>query len=420
MPIEGALLGTVRGLLRPSTWRIALRNVARNTRRTAIVLTAITVGLSSMLLAMAINYGMIFQMIQTAIRTDLGHVQVHARGWSDQPGIEWTLSQTRTEAGLTPAPGKVLAAAPRVRGEGLVFSPRASVGVRVLGVDPVREAELSAVAASVTEGQYLGSEQRRVVVGERLAERLKVGVGDKVVVSVQDVLGDMTGEAFRIGGTFRTASRDIDEGVVFLRIGEGQALFGLEDAVTEWVLLAEADGDEEALREEVGARLGDEVEVSTWKELRPFLVQMMDMFKQTGWVLYAAIFIAMAFGIANVLLMAVMERIREIGILMAIGMAPGRVVASIVAESIVLTGLGVAGGVALGLFSIEALSGGIDLSRWSEGLVTWGIPPKIVPALPEGELWVPVGIATITALLASLWPAVRAVRIRPAEAVRHI
>jgi ABC-type lipoprotein release transport system permease subunit len=417
--VARALIEALQSFGRATTWRMAVRNVGRNPRRTAIVLTAIVVGLSAMLLAMAINYGMIFQMVQTAIETELGHVQVHASGWSDRPGIERSLEGPRIERSLEPAPRSMTAGSPRVRGEGLVFSPRASVGVRVIAIDAARESRVSAIAQSLTAGDYLDGAARRILVGERLAERLKVGVGDKVVLSVQDLAGDMTGEAFRVAGTFETASRDIDEGVVFLRLPEGQALFGLGDSVTEWVFLAGRDGEADALKSELVERLGGDVEVATWKELRPLLVQLVGTFQQTGWVLYAAIFIAMAFGIANVLLMSVLERIREIGILMAIGMTPGRMVATIVAESVVLTALGVLGGVLVGFGFIELLGGGIDLSRWGEGLVTWGIPTRIVPVLPQGEVWVPVGIATVTALVASLWPALRAVRTAPAEAIRH-
>lgn len=150
------------------------------------------------------------------------------------------------------------------------------------------------------------------------------------------------------------------------------------------------------------------------------LVAMIALFDQTGWYVYAAVFVAMAFGIANVLLMSVYERIREIGIMMAIGMHPARLVATILAESLLLTGAGVVLGGLLGVASVRALEGGIDLSRWSEGLTAVGAGTKIVPALRASDLWVPVVVALVTALLASLWPALRAVRIRPAEAVRRV
>jgi ABC-type antimicrobial peptide transport system permease subunit len=138
-----------------------------------------------------------------------------------------------------------------------------------------------------------------------------------------------------------------------------------------------------------------------------------------GWYVYGAVFVAMAFGIANVLLMSVYERIREIGILMAIGMGPRRLVAGIVIESALLTLLGVGIGLAVGTLSVWLLRDGIDLSRWAEGLTAYGVGTKIVPVIRSKDLVVPTLVAVITAVIASLWPALRAVRIRPADAVRH-
>ena len=158
----------------------------------------------------------------------------------------------------------------------------------------------------------------------------------------------------------------------------------------------------------------------TWEEIQPLLVFFVELFEQMGWIVYGAVFVAMAFGIANVLLMSVYERIREIGILMAIGMGPRRMVASIVIESVLLTLLGVGIGLAIGVLAIWLLGDGIDLSRWAEGLTAYGVGTKIVPVIRSQDLIVPTLVAIVTAVLASLWPALRAVRIRPADAVRHV
>jgi len=403
------------------TWRYAWRNAGRNHRRTAIVITATAVGVGGILIAMAINFGMIFEMVDAAIETGIGDLQVHGRGFEDKPALEVRITpeegvDKRLVAGI---PG-VRAWAPRVLGEGLVFSPRASVGVRVLGVDPAREARVSVLASSIVEGGWLDGEARRLVMGERLARRLQVGVGGKVVLSSQALNGDMVGEAFRVCGLFRTSSRALDEGAVLMRLGESQSLLGLGQDFSELVLRAEPGADLAFLKRRLGERLPHDLEVKSWREVEPILVAMIGMYDKIGWVVYAAVFVAMAFGIANVLLMAVYERIREIGILTAIGMTPARLVAGVAVESLLLTLAGVAAGFALGLGSVWLLRGGIDLSAWSEGLQAYGIPTRIRPVIRSTDLVVPVVVALVTALLASLWPALRAVRIRPAEALRHV
>lgn len=401
-----------------SILRLAWRNVGRNPRRTGIVITAVAVGIAGTLLSMAIFYGMMQQMVDNAIQTDLGHLQIHARGYDADPEIGLLLEEGgRAEIRALAGDPAVRAFAPRIRGEGLVTSPSASVGVRVLGVDPQRERLLSLVADSLVEGSYLAA-ARRVLLGEGLARRLAVEVGDKIVISAQDLSGDMTGEALRVGGIFRTPLAALDRGTLFLSLDEAGRLFGLGSGISEVVVLGGARDEIPALQARVLAAL-PEREVRRWDELQPLLRYMLDTMDQMAWGLYLTIFIAMSFGIANVLLMAIFERIREIGILLAVGLSRSRLVLMVVSESICVTLLGLGVGFGLAGLCLLLLSDGIDLSAFSEGLGAFGMGTRIVPALSVQDLTIPTVVALITALLASAWPALRAVRLRPAEAVRH-
>jgi ABC-type lipoprotein release transport system permease subunit len=399
--------------------RLAWRNVWRQPRRSAVVVAAVAVGIAGVLVSMAINYGMMLQMVETAISTELGHLQIHAEGFDENPALETRLREgARAQTALLERTPGVRAFARRVRGEGLLTSPRASAGVRIVGVEPAREAEVSRVARSVTAGSYLGGAHRRVLLGERLASRLEVSVGDKVVLSVQDLAGDLTGEALRVGGLFRTPSAELDRSTVFLRLEESQALLGLGVGVSEVVVVAEEDSQIPAIRSRLLAADGG-VEVRSWKELRPVLDYLVRAFDQQAVYVYLAVFVAMAFGIANVLLMAVYERVREIGVLMSVGMARRRVVAMIVAESMIITLCGLAIGFAVALAGTFALRDGIDLSRWSEGLAFFGVGARVVPILRSEDFVNPAWVAVATAAIASAWPAWRAARLRPARAVRQ-
>jgi ABC-type lipoprotein release transport system permease subunit len=386
-----------------------------------IVVVAIAVGVSGTLLTMALNYGLMVQMVDTAIGTDLGHVQVHAAGFDRDPSLDVRIRDAARlgREVIETAPG-ARAWAPRIRSEALVFSPRASAGVTLIGIDPSREAVVSSIAAAMTAGHYLGEGKRQLLLGEKLARRLGVGLGGKVVVSAQDVAGDMTGEAFRVGGVFRTASSALDEGVVFLRLAEASAMLGLKDEVSEFVLLASDRTLARPLRDELAADLGPRFEVKTWGDLQPFLVYMIEMFESMGWIIYAVVFVAMTFGIANVLLMSVHERIREIGIVMAIGMRPSRVVAMVLAEGVVLSALGLGCGLVASAGLLWVFREGIDLSAWEAGLSAYGIGNRIVPVVRPVDLVAPVVATVITAFAASLWPALRAAQIAPADAVRRV
>ena len=400
-------------------FRMAWRNVWRNPRRTGIVLAAVAIGIAGALLSMSVNYGMIYQMVDTAIATDLGHLQIHAPGFDHDPALRVRLADGgRAATDVLEDLEGVLAWAPRVRGEGLVTSPRASVGVRLVGIDPEREARVSLVAGSITQGRYLDDGGRRVVIGEELARRLAVELGDKIVVSAQDLAGDLNGQAMRVGGLFRSPSRDLDRNTVFLRVEQAQELLGLDRAIAEIVVIADARSRVAALRGALEARLPD-LEVRSLDQLQPLLVYMVDFAEEAAVLVYLAIFVAMAFGIANVLLMAVFERVREIGVMMAVGLSRRRLVVTIIAESIVVTFIGVIFGFAVALVTVAALQDGIDLSYFSEGLTAYGIGERIVPVLRVEDFTLPGAVALVTAAIASAWPALRAVRLRPAEAVRQ-
>ena len=398
--------------------RLGWRNIWRNPRRTVIVASSIAIGLAGCALSMAIQLGMMSEMVDTAIATGLGHVQIHAPGWDEQPELELRLMAGADDVtALLDRDEDVIAWAPRIRGQGLVASPRASVGVSILGVDPSRETGVSMIAGHLTQGEWFGA-PRRIVLGEALARRLQADLGDKVVVTGQDLHGELTGQAYRVGGLFRTPSRELDEGTALLPIGQAQELFGLGDAISELVVIAESRDVVPAVGSRLAREIGPRAEVRTWQDLEPMLVYLVQSFDSMAWITYAAVFVAMAFGIANVLMMAVFERLREIGIMRAIGISRRRVVALIVYESTLLTLLGLLLGAALTAAGLFALRDGIDISSFASELDAYGIGTRLVPLWRRGDATLPVLIATITAVGASFWPALRAARTAPAEALR--
>ena len=399
---------------------MAWRNVWRNPRRSAVVMTAVAVGIAGALIAMSFNYGMIVQMVDTAIGTELGHIQIHANGYDANPElrIRMTDGGARPERILESNPD-VLAFTRRVRGEGLVTSAQSSVGVRVVGIEPEREATVSIVADSITDGRYFDGTKRRVLIGERLAARLHVEVGDKLVLSVTDMGGDITGEGLRVGGLFHTPSAVLDSGTVFIPLAESQALLALEDSISEIVVIGTERRRVDELHGSLAANL-DGLEVRSWKDLQPALDYMVTVFDQMAYILYGAVFVAMLFGIANVLLMTIYERVREIGILMAIGMPRSRLAMSIVLESLIVTFVGLLIGFAVALAILGALRDGIDLQAFTAGLESLGVGQRIKPVLRLSDFVFPTAVALITATVASAWPAYRATKFRPAEAVRHV
>ncbi len=401
-------------------FRMAWRNLWRNPRRTAVVLTAISVGIAGCVLSMAINLGVMRGMIDTAIRSGLGHLQVHADGWDANPELEVRLLDggTAISHALDDIP-EVERWAPRLHAQGLIASARASVGVSIAGVDPEREAGVSVAADSIEEGEWLG-QPKRLVLGYKLASRLDAGVGTKLVISAQDLTGELTGQAYRVAGIIRASSRELDDGIVFMRLEDAQSLFGMGEAISEIAIVTKDRERVAMIQQKLQAALAAGPEVRTWEQLEPLLVYMIETFDSMAWIMYAAVFIAMAFGIANVLLMAVFERTREIGMMRAVGMSRVRVVGMVVLESTLVTAIGLGFGVGLGLVGVWLLQDGIDISAWAGSLDDYGIESVLKPSMRRRDLVAPVLIGAITAILSSFWPALRAGMAKPADALRRI
>jgi ABC-type lipoprotein release transport system permease subunit len=400
--------------------RMSWRNLWRNPRRTFVVLAAISVGIAGSIISMSVNYGMIASMVKTAIEGGLGHIQVHAEGWDANPELKIRLEDGGESVALAlDRVPEIESWAPRLRAQGLVASPRASVGIAIIGVDPQRERHVSIAAESIFEGSWI-TKPRQLVIGDKLATRLQASVGSKLVVSVQDIDGELTGQAFRVAGLIHSGSRDLDDGTVFVNITEAQTLFGLGQSISEIVLVTANRDDIGLIQEKLEALLGEGPEVRTWEQLEPMLIYMVTAFDQMAWVLYAAVFIAMAFGIANVLLMAVFERTREIGMMRAVGMSRASVVGMVVLESAFVTMFGLLLGLLGAAFGVWLMRDGLDISSYAGSLDSYGIAPTLTPTLRTDDLGPPIIIGAITAVLSSLWPALRASRAKPADALRQL
>jgi ABC-type lipoprotein release transport system permease subunit len=345
---------------------------------------------------------------------------VQARGYQANPDVANALADPDAAlAALAELDG--LAASPRLRVDGLVQAARKSVRVLVTGVVPDAEARVSIVSRTLTEGSFLALPPSgripRIVMGARLAEDLRVRLGDKVVLRVP---GEAGLGAFRIGGLFRTPSATFDKVAVFVRIGDARQLLGLPDAVTEVAVSLEHPERVDAVVAALAARLGSGVEVLSWQTRAPRLAAMLSLMRQMGWVFYGAVFVAMAFGIANTMLMAVYERLREFGVMRSLGLSRGRLMALIVLESISLTIAGTLLGLSAAFGVIALLGDGIDLSAFADALEGYGIGAVVQPRAGWNDVVSPLWLALATGSLAAVWPGVRVLRMKPAEALRRI
>ena len=403
--------------------RLAWRNLWRGWRRSVVVMSAIAVGLCATLVLVGWSKGTMYQMRDNAIRSVLAHLAVQAAGYQADPDVRRNLGAgaDRVIALLHTREGAYASA--RLRGEGLVQSARRSLRVSVIGVDPAAERGVSVVPDSLVDGEFLpvprGRSSRQlpaIVIGQAMAERLRVDLGDKLVLHVP---GEAGLGAFRVRGIYRTNSTDFDRSVAYMRLAVAQNLFAVEGPTEVAVALDRPDEARDLqawLRERTDAA---RIEVLRWQERQPVLASLIDYAGSIYWIFYVVVFVAMAFGIANALLMSVYERIREFGVLRSLGLKSTRLVVLVLLESVLLTLAGTGLGLGIGLPLIGWLGHvGIDLSRFASALEGYGIGTTIYPAVELGDTFWPVGLALVTALIAAFWPALKAARLRPAEALR--
>lgn len=402
-------------------FRLAWRNLWRNHRRTLIMLAAIAVGSWAMIFMTALMRGMVDDMVKDGISVLPGHVQIHHPDFRDDPTISNVIAPPGPALLEVLNRPEVVAWATRVRVPAVISSERDTRGVTLVGIEPERESGISFVADDVTEGRFLESrDDRGLVMGRKLVEKLETGLGKRVVIMSQDQENEIADRGFRIVGIFDSKMAQYEEGYVFAGEGTIQELLGVGDAVSEIAVLGQDYRNVDGLLQMISDAAGSDVEVLPWQELDTYLGSMLAVMDGFVVVWIVVIFLALSFGLINTLVMAVFERVREIGLMLALGMTPRNILSQIIAESIFLLIIGLAIGNVAAWASIEPLKDGINLSIVGEGMEMFGASSVLYPALYLKDIVLANVIVIVLGFLASLSPAWRASRYDPVRAITKV
>jgi ABC-type lipoprotein release transport system permease subunit len=400
---------------------LAWRNLWRNHRRTLIMLGAVVVGVWAMIFMTALTMGMVNDMIEDSISVLPGHVQVHHPDYLDDPNVANLLPMPDDEIEATFASAGLRAWAARIKVPAVVSSERESRGVTLLGIDPQREEPMSFVDYDAVDGRFLeGPDDDGLVIGHKLAETLETELGKRVVLMSQDPDNDIADRGFRVVGLFSADVEAYEEQYVFAGKGTVQELLGVGDRVTSIVVLGDDYRNVEPVYEKVRALVDGGVTVSRWTELDSYLGTMLRVMDGFVLVWVIVIFLALSFGLVNTLVMAVFERVREIGLMLALGMKPSSILGQIVIESMMLLVIGLAIGNLLAWATIKPLEGGIDISVVAEGMAMMGAASVLYPQLRVEDVILANTVVLILGFFASLSPAWRASRLQPVEAITKV
>ena len=398
---------------------LAWRNIWRNKKRSLIIISAIAVGLCCGLFASATMFGMWDSMINTTIDRDLGHFQIHSKAFEDEKLVTDTIPYFKNVISSIKKNKNVIGVSSRILIEGMASSATTSNGVKILGINTETEKKVTSVYKQIVKGNYFEENwKNQIVIGEKLADNLGVREKSKVVLGFQGIDGSIIYGAFRITGIFKTESSIFDKSNVFVKEDDILRLINADNISNEIVVRLSSVQQVDSVYIPIKNEFS-ELSVKYWGELAPELKFYYDMLIVQMNIFVGIILFALLFGITNTMLMSVMERVREFGVLMAVGMKRSRVFFMIIMETISLSFIGGIIGLILALILIQYYgSVGINLSAFTEGLSQWSLGTRLYTSLPF-SFYPPLLLMILaTAIIAAFYPALKAIKLKPATAIR--
>jgi len=402
--------------------QLSARNLFRHKRRNFMLLLAICVAVSGVVVTNALIRGMQFDMREAAVANLTGHIKVLAPGYLDDPNIEKSFALASGWQPDVPA-AELEGWAARIRIPAVIMSERETRGIQFVGVDPAQE-NISFLGDVAIEGEGLeDAADGRVLIGAELARQLETKVGRRLVLITQGLDGRNREAGFRIAGVYDAEGTGLEKQFVFTGVTALQKMVDA-DVVTEISIKLVDEGQVENRRESGAknalANFFTGLEVMDWQELEPQAAAMFVYVDSAIFIWFLVIMGALIFGLINTLITAVMERIREFGMLRAVGMKSSSVIMQVVLESTLIMLVGVAIGVGLGwLLATQWLGEGINLAQWAEGIEMAGIRSVLTPKLMFQDVVLVTVLSLVFGVLAAIYPAWRAVKIKPLEALRR-
>ena len=396
------------------------RNLWRNTRRTCITLAAVCLSTAILMASYGLMDGLMQHAVSNATNLVVGEVQVHAQGYLADHSIYKALNEP--DLILRAAKQKNVAAAPRRYGYGLVAVGTKSAGARFWGVEPASERTTFDLAQHLQEGRFLSeTTQRGVVLGQKLARSLQAQIGSEIVVVVQAADGSLGNDLYTVTGILKAAGDSIDRNAALIHAADFVELFVSGERIHEVALNSRGMVSPEGLTALLSIAAPEE-EIKSWRQLMPEVSDMINLFDAFIWIFGLIFLLAAGMGVMNTMLMATYERIREFGILKALGATPWGIIRDVAAEALVLAVLGTALGTILGLAGSYYLQEvGLDLSIFAGTYSVGGVAfdPIWKATISPKMVYIPVVLMLIIGLVASLYPAALAARLDPVKAMHR-
>ena len=400
--------------------KIAWRNIWRNRQRSIVMMIAITAGLWGGLMATGIMLGLIDQRFKTSIEQHVSHVQVHHPEFLVDQGVKYDIPDWGSLRDKLEQDDRVLAFSGRTMVSAMLGTASLTTGIQMIGIDPAMEIVTTSLDERILEGSYFEQEMRNpLLIGKRLADKVKARPGSRIVLTFQDVDGELTASNFRVAGIFQTANSVWDEQHIFVMQDDINAYIGYDKQVNAVHIILDDHRESMAFAKTYGKELPN-LKVRNWAEISPELSYLNEMSGMMMFIILTIILLALAFGLLNTMLMTVFERVKELGMLMAIGMNKKRVFAMIMLETIFLSLCGAAGGMLTAWATIMPLNrAGLNLAVvGGDSLAEFGFEAMVYPQLDTASFVNLTILVVLCAVLTAIYPARKALKLQPAEAVK--
>lgn len=400
---------------------MAWRNIWRNPRRSVLTILAIVFATALLVFMLSFQFGAYDDMIDSSVRLTTGHVQIVAPGYHDRPEMRKVISDPDRLILASAQLGNVEKVAKRSEAFVLASGDKRSRGLAVTGVEPAVELEFSSVPRQIVEGRYLRQGDGAVaVIGGLAARHLQLGIGDECVVLGSGRDGSIAAGVVSIVGIIRTGIDEFDRAAMQLPLTEFDSIFSMDGAVHRLIYIFDQLSDSNPAADRLKAdESASGLRVMTWEELTPGLKQSIELDLISGIIMYFILVVVVAFSIVNTFFMAIFERKKEFGVLMSIGMKPGRLVRLMLLESLSMTWVGLVLGILTGVAVTLVVSRyGISMGDSAEFMAQYGMPERLYPKLTPLSIVVgPLLIFTVT-MLTALIPVLRIPTLKPVEALR--
>ena len=400
---------------------LGVKNLKRNPRRSILTIIAISLGLASLVFTDGLNEGLKRHMVLSATQSLSGHLQIHLDGFRENFKVEKCFDYSVFQELRSFLKKEVKAIAPRVIFRGMLSSAEESKGVMIYGIIPEYEKEVSKIDDTLYKGEYFkNTKGNYVLIGKKLAEHLRVGIGEKLILTTGDIKGELVQEVFIVKGIFRTGLKNIDENLIFIPLSTAQTLLNLGNKIHEIVYLLNNAYQSKALKPLLIKKLQEKYqkryEVLSWEEFFPSLASTIRMFDFSVVLMTLLLFMLVSLLIGNTLIMSFQERYFEFGVLLALGTSPGHIRLMILAEVAGLAFFSIIIGLILGeLVNFFFYLKGIPYAELQLGGVSISEPIRTI--IVFRQFWLYPLLLLIFSLVIGSYYAYRASVINPAEVI---